>query len=211
MIGIVDYNAGNIRSVEHALSSLGFDFIISKDPTDLRNTDRVIFPGVGDAHYAMDQLHLIGYDSFLKDCAASGKPIFGICLGSQIIFDYSDEGETPLLGLIPGKIRHMQHLLDEQGDADRSIKIPHMGWNNLTYSKPCPLFEGVPESHDFYFVHSYVIQPEDPAVVCAYAEYGSLKIPAAVQQGNIFATQFHPEKSGEYGLAILKNFCTMKF
>ena len=129
MIGIIDYNAGNITSVEHALEFLKAPYILSKNPRDLENVDKVIFPGVGDAAYAMNQLKNTGFDSFLKDFSASGKPLMGICLGSQIVFDYSDEGDTSCLGLLKGNIVHMSKF--DELEKDSRIKIPHMGWNNV--------------------------------------------------------------------------------
>lgn len=205
MIGIVDYNAGNITSVERALKSLGIEYILSKKPDDLKNCEKLIFPGVGDAAYAMVQLKETGFDEFLKKWASDGKPLMGICLGSQIIFDFSEEGDTPCLGLIKGRIRHFDNLLSDEQKKEN--KIPHMGWNNLTRKNGGSyIFENVPESSDFYFVHSYVICPEEDAVIKAYADYG-VQVPAVVQSGSIVACQFHPEKSGEPGLRILKNFC----
>ncbi|MDR2897935.1 MAG: imidazole glycerol phosphate synthase subunit HisH [Spirochaetaceae bacterium] len=233
MIGIVDYNAGNIRSVELALRSLGLEYHIAKRPSELEKTERLIFPGVGDAAYAMKQLSASGFDSFLKEYAASGRYILGVCLGSQIIFSRSEEGAdakvsvdasasgeasyTECLGLIPGVIRHFDALLPSEAKEQR-LKIPHMGWNNIRYpgsktetaagSSIDPLFRDIPENSDFYFVHSYVIQPENPDVVTAYADYG-IPVPAAVRKGSVFAVQFHPEKSGAYGLKLLKNFAEM--
>jgi glutamine amidotransferase len=207
MIGIIDYNAGNIRSVEHALDYLGFESVRSKDPRDLKSCDRVIFPGDGDARYAMGQLEQTGYASFLKDCAASGKPILGICVGAQIIFDFSEEGDVECLGLVPGTIRRL---------PEGKLKVPHMGWNDIhapgvklgeknNSRIPSPLFEGIDKDVSYYFVHSYMIMPEAPDVVIAVADYG-VPVPAVIQKGNIHAMQFHPEKSGPAGLQILKNF-----
>jgi glutamine amidotransferase len=199
MIGIIDYNAGNIRSVEHALNYLGFANIRSKDPHDLANADRVIFPGDGDALYAMGQLEQTGYASFLKDCASSGKPILGICVGAQIIFDFSEEGDVECLGLVRGTIRHL---------PAGKLKVPHMGWNDLrVVGNPSPLFAGIDGGASYYFVHSYMICTEDPSVVVAVADYG-VPVPAVIQKGNIHALQFHPEKSGPAGLQILKNFAS---
>lgn len=202
MIGIVDYNAGNITSVERALTYLGVDYVLSKNPKDLAACEKLIFPGVGDAAYAMEQLAATGFDTFLKKWAADGKPLMGICLGSQIIFDFSEEGNVKCLGLIPGKICHFDNLAKNE-----TLKIPHMGWNNLERKNGSSvILEGVPENADFYFVHSYVICPEDESVVRACASY-MVNVPAVVQKGNVVACQFHPEKSGEPGLKILKNFC----
>ncbi len=218
MTGIVDYNAGNIKSVEHALEAIKAPYILSKKPEDLKDCDSLIFPGVGDAAYAMEQLKLTGFDSFLKDWAASGKPLAGICLGSQIIFDYSDEGNTQCLGLLKGKIKQLSKLWQERipGEAERAqadyemlhnqLKTPHMGWNDVTLcNNPSHILDNVPNGSDFYFVHSYVIQPDDPSIIKGYATYGAM-IPAIVEKDNIIAFQFHPEKSGKAGLQILKNF-----
>lgn len=211
MIGIVDYNAGNIKSVERALDFLGAPYVRSKNLAELKSASKIIFPGDGDAAYAMEQLRELGLDIFLHEAAESGIPILGICIGAQIIFDFSEEGNTECLGLIPGTIRHFSNLWNEQipnGDREKisALKIPHMGWNNVRYENgACAILDGVPENSDFYFVHSYVIQPKEKSVVKGFAEYGA-KVPAVIQSENIFACQFHPEKSGEAGLRILRNF-----
>lgn len=214
MIGIVDYNAGNITSVEHALESLGVEFICSKNPRDLENCDKLIFPGDGDAAYAMQQLGQTGFREFLKKSVASNIPLLGICVGAQIIFEHSEEGDVDCLGFLKGTIRHFSNVwkdteIDLQAveKNNESRKIPHMGWNDVAYANgSSPLFDGIPEHSDFYFIHSYVIQPADWSVVKGYAEYG-VKVPACVSQGNITAFQFHPEKSGKWGMKILENFC----
>lgn len=203
MIGIIDYNAGNITSVERALKSLNIEYILSKNPEDLENCSKLIFPGVGDAAYAMDQLKKNGFDKFIIRKVKENIPLLGICLGSQIIFDWSSEGDTKCLGLIKGKIQHFNTLSPEM--INKGFKVPHMGWNNLNM-KDCPILKDVPSSSDFYFVHSYVICPEDDSVIKATADY-SIKVPAVIQSGNVFACQFHPEKSGKPGLKILENFC----
>ncbi|WP_294427407.1 imidazole glycerol phosphate synthase subunit HisH [uncultured Treponema sp.] len=203
MVGIVDYNAGNIKSVERALAFLKADYVLSKNPCDLEKCDRLIFPGVGEAKYAMEQLKLTGFDTFLKDWAQAGKPLVGICLGSQIIFEHSEEGDVDCLGLLKGTIRHFDSVWKENS---HSLKVPHMGWNNLEYvNGSTPLLDGVDPKSDFYFVHSYLIQPSDESIVKAYADYGC-KVPACVSQGSITAFQFHPEKSGRAGLKILENY-----
>lgn len=202
MIGIVDYNAGNIKSVERALASLGADYVLSKNPRDLENADKLIFPGVGEAAYAMEQLRKTGFDSFLRDWAAAGKPLVGICLGSQIIFEHSEEGDVECLGLLKGEIRHFTSVWKD----GTTLKVPHMGWNDLTYTNGgSPLFDGVSEHSDFYFVHSYLIQPADASIIKATTDYGC-PVPACVSSGSITAFQFHPEKSGKVGLKILENY-----
>lgn len=206
MIGIVDYNAGNITSVERALENLEIKYIRSKNPAEFSECDKLIFPGVGDAAYAMKQLEETGLGKFLQEWAKENKPLLGICLGSQIIFDYSEEGDTKCLGLIPGNIVHMEKLMANVPDS-KNYKIPHMGYNNVTMvNGGCKLFNTLDNDTDFYFVHSYVIQPDDSSVIRGIADYG-IKVPACIQKGNIFAFQFHPEKSGKHGLELLRNFC----
>ena len=205
MIGIVDYNAGNIKSVERALLSLNAQYKISGNPKELEDADKIIFPGVGDAFYAMEQLKKTGFDSFLKAYAQSGKPLAGICLGSQIVFDYSEEGDTECLGLIKGNIRHFKSLIKDTSN----IKIPHMGWNDIQIINGSSKYlEGISSGDSFYFVHSYVIVPDDETIVKAYSDY-NYKVPAVVEKDNITVFQFHPEKSGEKGMQILKNFISL--
>lgn len=205
MIGIVDYNAGNIKSVERALAFLKAPYVLSKSPKDLEKCDKLIFPGVGEAKYAIEQLKLTGFDSFLKDWVQAAKPLVGICLGSQIIFEHSEEGDVDCLGLLPGTIRHFSSIWKDE-DINTGLKVPHMGWNNLNYiNGSSPLFNGVAPESDFYFVHSYVIQPSEPSIIKAYADYGC-RVPACVSKGSITAFQFHPEKSGAAGLKILENY-----
>lgn len=207
MIGIIDYNAGNITSVGRALKNLGIDYILSKSPDDLVKCDKLIFPGVGDASFSMAELKKSGFDSFIKQKVSEKIPLLGICLGSQIIFEHSEEGDVDCLGLIKGSIRHFYSI--DSSLKEKDFKVPHMGFNNLVYQNDgSPILKDIPEPSDFYFVHSYVICPEDLSVVKAYADYG-IKVPAVIQKDNIFACQFHPEKSGEKGLHILKNFAEL--
>lgn len=216
MIGVIDYKAGNIQSVRHALDSLKIAYIVAEKPQELQQADRIMFPGVGNAAYAMANVRKTGFDSFIKDKAAQGVPLLGICLGSQILFDYSEEDDTDCLGLLRGTIKHFTNIPSfktamQKTAADKAdLKIPHMGWNDITYTEQnCPLFEGIPEETDMYFVHSYVIQPQDVSAVCAYTAYG-IQVPAAIHVKNIYACQFHPEKSGIRGLRILRNFAELR-
>jgi len=216
MIGVIDYKAGNIQSVRHALDSLKIAYIVAEKPQELQQADRIMFPGVGNAAYAMANVRKTGFDSFIKDKAAQGVPLLGICLGSQILFDYSEEDDTDCLGLLRGTIKHFTNIPSfktamQKTAADKAdLKIPHMGWNDITYTEQnCPLFEGIPEKTDMYFVHSYVIQPQNVSAVCAYTAYG-IQVPAAIHVKNIYACQFHPEKSGIRGLRILRNFAELK-
>jgi len=196
MIAVVDYNAGNLKSVETALAHLGARFKVSSDPAFLTRADKVIFPGVGHARSAMDHLNKSGIGQALKEFALSGKPFLGICLGSQIIFDHSEEGDTPCLGLIPGEVRHFPR--------DIELKIPQIGWNTLEFNED-PLLQAIPQNSSFYFVHSYYVDPAEKVDILGQSHYG-IPFTAAVGRDNIRATQFHPEKSGRIGLQILKNF-----
>lgn len=201
MIGIINYNAGNIRSVELALLKLNIPYLISNKPQDLAKVDKIIFPGVGEARFAMTELKKSGFDVFLKDWTQAQKPLLGVCLGSQIIFDYSEEGDTPCLSLIPGTVRHFPKDFYEQG-----LKVPHMGWNNLKFTQTkTQLYQNIAQDSNVYFVHSYYIEPKDPLVITATVDYG-IAVPASVKYNRIEAVQFHPEKSGQIGLSLLLNY-----
>ena len=204
MVGIIDFNAGNITSLERALDYLKIPYIRSKTPSELTDCDRYMFPGDGDDAYAMSELKKSSFDVFVREQVAAGKPLLGICVGSQIIFEHSEEGDTDCLGLVKGEIRHVYSIKPEL--KEQKLKVPHMGWNNITFENgDCPILSGIKNDSDVYFVHSYVICPADSSVVKASAEYG-IKIPSVIQSGNVFACQFHPEKSGVTGLKILENF-----
>lgn len=198
MITIIDYKAGNLTSVRRALEHLGLASQISADPEEVRGAKRLIFPGVGHAAAAMQVMHQRGLDEALRSAFASGTPILGICLGAQIVLSHSDEGDTPCLNLIEGNCPRFSL-------ADPTLKIPHMGWNALQLIQPHPILKDVRPSDEFYFVHSYYPQPADARHVSATSEYESY-FPAAIGWRNLFAVQFHPEKSGAAGLAVLKNF-----
>ena len=207
MVGIIDFNAGNITSLERALEYLNIPYVASKNPQEFAeaNCDRFMFPGDGDDAYAMSQLKASGFDIFVREQVKAGKLLFGICVGSQIIFEHSEEGNTECLGLLKGEIKHVYSINPEL--KKQNLKVPHMGWNNISFENgDCPLLAGINNNFDVYFVHSYVICPTDTTIVKASADYG-IKIPAVIQSGNVFATQFHPEKSGEMGIKILENFC----
>ena len=196
MIAVVDYDAGNLKSVETALTKLGADFFISSDPVKLAEGDKMLFPGVGEAAQAMNRLKATGLDQVLREFAASGRPLMGICMGAQILFDHSEESDTPCLGILRGNVIRFS--------SDMGLKIPHMGWNTLSHSDH-PLFKGIPQDKSFYFVHSYYVSPSDSADIIGTSEYG-ISFTSAVARDNVMATQFHPEKSGEWGLKVLKNF-----
>ena len=196
MITIIDYGMGNLRSVEKALEKVGGDVRVSRDPDDVRRADAVVLPGVGAFGDAMDNLRKRGLVEVIKEEVAAGKPFLGICLGLDLIFEESDEhGLHEGLGLLPGRVE----LLPTK------LKIPHIGWNDVSIRKPSRLLDGVPDGSYFYFVHSYVVVPlQDSDILCT-TDYGCDFV-SAVQRGNIAAFQFHPEKSSALGLTILRNF-----
>ena len=198
MITIIDYHAGNLTSVRRALEHLGLPCRVSADPEQVRSAERVIFPGVGHAASAMQVLRQRGLDEALRAAYTRGTPILGICLGSQIVLSHSDEGDTPCLGLIDGNCPRFSL-------TDPALKIPHMGWNAVQLIQPHVILKDVRPDDEFYFVHSYYPQPADSLHVFASAEYESF-FPAAIGFRNLFAVQFHPEKSGAAGLKLLSNF-----
>ncbi len=198
MIAIIDYDAGNIRSVEKALSGLGQEVCITRSREQLLNADKVILPGVGAFGEAMRHLHKYGLSDIIHEIVDRGTPFLGICLGLQLLFERSDEAPgVDGLGILKGEILRIP---DQNG-----IKIPHMGWNSLELQNDGRLFRGIKENPYVYFVHSYYLKAEDEQIVKAVADY-SVRIHASVEKGNLFACQFHPEKSSDVGLQILKNF-----
>ena len=198
MITIVDYRAGNLTSVKRALDHMNISNQISADPDVVREAERVIFPGVGAAGAAMAVLREKDLDSALKESFQRGTPILGICIGCQIILTHSEEDDTPCLDLIPGETVRFQL-------NDPALKIPHMGWNAVTVTQSHPILSHLRPGDEFYFVHSFYPQPDDSAKVYAGCDYGGT-FPAAIGTGNLFAVQFHTEKSGPLGLQLLKNF-----
>lgn len=196
MIGIIDYGMGNLRSVQKALESLGYEAFLSSDREELSKAKGLILPGVGAFPDAMKNLKSSGLDLLVKEYASENKPVLGICLGMQLLFDVSYEiCECEGLSLINGKVLKL----------DDSLKIPHMGWNDLSIAEKCPLLDGVSEGGFVYFVHSYYVEMGNNEDLNAYTNYG-VKVPAVVSRGNVFGAQFHPEKSGSTGMSILKNF-----
>lgn len=199
MIAIIDYGMGNLRSVQKALQFVGQDAVITSDLDEINKADKIVLPGVGAIGDAMETIRKKGFDKAIYKACDEGKPFLGICLGMQMVFDKSYEyGEHKGLGLMPGTIQ----LLPD------NVKKPHIGWNNLNVKMRAPLFENTGESPYVYFVHSYYLQAEDPSIVKATCQYG-VQIHASVEKDNVFACQFHPEKSGEVGLAILQNFADL--
>ncbi len=198
MVAIIDYDAGNIKSVEKAVNALGYEAAVTRDKDLIRKASHVILPGVGAFGDAMGKLHSYGLTEIIKEVTATDTPFLGICLGLQLLFEESEEAPGIAgLGILKGKIK-----LIPQGE---DIKVPHIGWNSLKYPNPGRLFVGIPENSYVYFVHSYYLQAYDPEIVTASTEYGTL-IHASVEKGNVFACQFHPEKSSEVGMKILDNF-----
>ena len=198
MITIVDYNAGNLRSVKRACDAVGIDSIFTQDADRVAKADRLIFPGVGHAKTAMDTLEHTGLAGAVRQVVQRGVPVLGICVGAQLALEGSEEGPTPGLGFIPGLTRRMQV-------EDPRLKIPHMGWNNLKVAQPHPLLAHFQPDDEVYFVHSYYMDPSDPKHVYATSDHGR-PFCCAIGRDNLFATQFHPEKSGRVGLALLAAF-----
>ena len=198
MIAMIDYDAGNVKSVEKALLYLGQDVVVTADKETILNADKVILPGVGAFADAMENLRDTGLDEVIKEVVRRRIPFLGICLGLQVLFESSEEAPGVRgLGILKGKV-----LRIPEGEG---IKIPHMGWNSISLSGSGRLFKGIEDQSYVYFVHSYYLQAEDESIVTASAEYGTT-IHASVESGNVFACQFHPEKSSDTGLMILKNF-----
>lgn len=202
MIAIIDYDAGNIRSVEKAVEALGGDAVLTSDAAVIRQADHVILPGVGSFGSAMENLYRFDLVDVIRETAEEGKPFLGICLGLQLLFERSEESHgAEGLGILKGEV-----LRIPEGEGR---KIPHMGWNSLHLQNDGRLFAGVQEGAYVYFVHSYYLRAADPSIVRATAEYG-VTIHASVEQGNVMAAQFHPEKSSSVGRQILQNFLALK-
>ena len=201
MIAIIDYDAGNMKSVEKALAFLGVDYTVTNDVEVLKKADKLILPGVGAFGDAMASLDKFGLTGEIRLLVKGGKPLLGICLGMQVLFDESEESPgVKGLSLLPGKIVRFS--------PGHGLKIPQIGWNSLSFPKESKLFEGIEEGSYVYFVHSYYLKASDERIVAASCDYGD-HVHAAVEWNNIYACQFHPEKSSDVGLAILKNFVNL--
>jgi imidazole glycerol-phosphate synthase subunit HisH len=204
MIGIVDYGMGNLYSVSKALERLEAPYFISEDPQELQKADALLLPGVGSFRDAMERLNALGLAEMIRDYTAGGKPLLGICLGMQLLFEESMEnGVTKGLGLLPGKVERFPGVTAE-GEA---YKVPHMGWNLLRFENPSPLTENIASGH-VYFVHSYYVKSDDRDVLVAVSDY-DVEVPAVVGRRNIYGMQFHPEKSSVTGMDLLRNFTKM--
>jgi glutamine amidotransferase len=196
MIAIVDYVAGNLRSVANAISRLGYQAKITSSPADLLNAQAVILPGVGAAADTMENLKRLGLASPICQLITEDRPFFGVCMGLQVLFTGTEEGGWhECLDVIPGRVRRLP----------AGLKVPHMGWNQVKQKVSHPIFSGIPDEANFYFVHSYYAEPEDKSLVAGETDYG-MPICSVIARGNLVATQFHPEKSGEFGLKMYDNF-----
>jgi glutamine amidotransferase len=206
MIAILDYGAGNLRSVAKAIEAVGHRPVVTSEPGEIDRADGLVVPGQGSAVDAMRNLERLGLVDPLRRYVATGRPFLGVCLGEQIIFDSSEEGDAsgrgnqPCLGLLPGTCRRLV--------AADGRKVPHMGWNSVRIRRRHPLLDGIPDNSFFYFVHSYYVDPADPALIVGETDYG-VSFGSIVAAGNLFATQFHPEKSGRLGLRIYTNFVAL--
>jgi glutamine amidotransferase len=198
MIVIVDYGMGNLRSVQKGLEKVGATAVISRDQEEIRKADRLVLPGVGAFPQCMANLAKYELIQPIREFVSAGRPFLGICLGLQLLFDESEEfGIHEGFGIIPGKVKAF--------DKAMGLKIPHMGWNQISIRKQTPIFRGIEDGSFVYFVHSFYVEPNDPADIAAESDYG-IKFTAAVERDNIFASQFHPEKSQQVGLTMLRNF-----
>ncbi len=199
MIAIVDYVAGNLRSVANAISRLGYQPKITSSPADLLNAQAVILPGVGAAADTMKNLKRLGLASPIRQLITEERPFFGVCIGLQVLFTSTEEGGWhECLDIIPGRVRKLP----------AGLKVPHMGWNQVKQKASHPIFSGIPDEANFYFVHSYYVEPDDKSLVAGETDYG-VPICSVIARGNLVATQFHPEKSGEFGLKMYSNFLKM--
>lgn len=199
MIAIIDYGAGNLRSVVNAVSRLGYEAKVTSSPAEVLDARAVILPGVGAAADTMANLRQRGLDGPIRQVVAGGKPFLGVCIGMQVLFSGTEEGGNhQCLGIVPGMVRRFSP----------GLKVPHMGWNQLKQKIAHPIFEGIADETNFYFVHSYYVEPEDKALVAGETEYG-ITFCSLIIRDNLIATQFHPEKSGEVGIKVYDNFIKM--
>lgn len=200
MIAIIDYKAGNLTSVRLAFETIGAEARITSDPAEIRGADRILFPGVGAAASTMENIRASGLAGILRERIDAGTPFLGICMGMQVLFDRSEEdGGVPCLGFLPGAVKRFVPRAHED-------KIPEMGWNQAKIVRPHPLLAGIPDGSDFYFVHSYYVDPARAEDIVCTTEHAGTVFCSMAGRGNLAATQFHPEKSGKIGLKLLENF-----
>ena len=214
---IIDYESGNLRSVAKALETTGVTPVVTGDPSALAAADAVVLPGVGSGPAAMDALRARKLVEPLHDFVNSGKPFLGVCLGLQLLLDHTEEGDAPCLGIVPGTVKRLPseskasspsppgQVASTGGESNRPLKIPHMGWNSVQIRGDHPVLQGIPQDSYFYFVHSYYAAPKDEATVVGVTDY-SVPFCSIYACGNVVATQFHPEKSGDVGLRFYRNF-----
>ena len=203
MIAIIDYEIGNLRSVHKAIERVGGDARLVRTPAELAKADKIILPGVAAFGDAMQELGKLGLVEPIRDAVAAGTPYLGFCLGLQLLFDVSYEGgEHRGLGILPGKV--VRFAFDRRPDGER-LSVPHMGWNQIRWTRPCPMLEGIDDGAYVYFAHSYCVVPDDPRIIQTTTDYGTA-FASSVWRDNVFATQFHPEKSQAAGLKLLENF-----
>lgn len=196
MITIIDYGAGNLRSVTNAVARLGYEVRITSNPSEVQKARAVILPGVGAAADTMNNLEVLGMVEPIRQYIAEGRPFFGVCIGLQVLFTGTEEGGWhECLKVIPGRVKKLP----------AGLKIPHMGWNQVKQKSVHPVFEGIPDEANFYFVHSYYAEPDDSSLVVGETDYG-IPFCSVLAVGNLVATQFHPEKSGEHGIKLYDNF-----
>lgn len=207
MIAIIDYGMGNLRSVQKGFEQVGFEALVTDDPQQVLQAERVVLPGVGAFRDCIRNLEQGGFVEPIHKVIAEGRPFLGICLGLQLLFSESEEfGLHKGLGVIPGRVVRFPEGMSAAGEK---LPVPHMGWNQIGLKGNSPLFNGIADQSNVYFVHSYYVKPDDPAVIAATCDYG-LEFCAAIRKDNLVATQFHPEKSQAVGLRMLKNFAEMK-
>ncbi|MGE5466205.1 MAG: imidazole glycerol phosphate synthase subunit HisH [Ignavibacteria bacterium] len=201
-VAVVDYGMGNLRSVAKAIEHVApaAKVLVTADPAAVGAADRVVVPGQGAMHDCMRELRARGLDEAVV-AAARSKPFLGICVGLQMLFEHSEEGDVAGLSILPGRVRRFPHEVM----AAEGLKVPHMGWNNVEQSEPHPVWAGIDDGARFYFVHSYYVEPASPEAIAGSTAYG-IRFTSAVARANIFATQFHPEKSAQAGLRLLANF-----
>ena len=200
-IAIIDYGAGNLRSVEKAFQQVGAAAEVTKDKNTIRGAKGIVFPGVGSFDAAIKELRALSLEGVIEEAIALGKPFLGICLGMQHLFEASEEGKEKGLAILPGSVKKFNFA----GSPWSNLSIPHMGWNRLLIKRRAPIFEGIEDGTMFYFAHSYYATPRDEQIVATRTDYG-IEFVSAVWKDNIYGIQFHPEKSGEKGLRVLKNF-----
>ena len=202
-IAVVDYGAGNLKSVQHAVEHVGLPAVVTDDAQTILAADGVILPGVGAAADTMSNLQQRNLVGVVKDVIARGTPFFGVCMGLQALFSVSEEGgEHACLDVLPGRVRRFESIVNA---TEVKLSIPHMGWNQVRQVRPHPFFDGVPDGANFYFVHSFYVEPKDARSVAGETEYG-VAFASVVCRGNVMATQFHPEKSAAHGLQLYRNF-----